>query len=81
VQQGQKRHFCATPVSAVERPTLRILFGSQTGNATLLAEQLARQARDEKGWEVEVVDLHDFNAVRRYFLPSNYIFLQSKQEI
>eukprot|EP01122_Echinamoeba_exundans_P001622 TRINITY_DN11641_c0_g1_i1.p1 TRINITY_DN11641_c0_g1~~TRINITY_DN11641_c0_g1_i1.p1 ORF type:complete len:673 (-),score=98.26 TRINITY_DN11641_c0_g1_i1:100-2118(-) len=59
--QGQKRNFCASPVSS-PRPTLRILFGSQTGNATLLAEQLSRQARDEKGWEVEVVDLHDFNA-------------------
>ncbi|GGE58210.1 sulfite reductase [NADPH] flavoprotein alpha-component [Streptosporangium jomthongense] len=46
-----------TPVSAA--PELTVLFGSQTGNAEELAQQLAARAAD-KGVSAKVVDMADY---------------------
>ncbi|WP_417503167.1 assimilatory sulfite reductase (NADPH) flavoprotein subunit [Marinobacter sp.] len=66
---GYLSAYCATPSergavpSAPEqttsKPELTILFGSQTGNAEGIAEQLAAQANDQ-GIVAKVVDLADY---------------------
>lgn len=56
--QAQPQAAAPAPGGA-ERPTLTVLFGSQTGNAEELAEQLAAQAR-ERGLEARVRDMGEY---------------------
>jgi sulfite reductase alpha subunit-like flavoprotein len=65
---------CFSADAGVARPTVKILFGSQTGNATLLGNQLAKQARD-RGWEADLIDLHEFDHVRVIFSFPRLLFL------
>ena len=41
---------------------MKILFGSQTGNATYFAQELAKEA-ETHNWKTSIVDLKDYNQV------------------
>jgi len=55
----QQAPITESPDLAVAKPALTVLFGSQTGNAEAIAEQLAAQANNQ-GILAKVVDLADY---------------------